>query len=170
MLSQNYKHWISVGDGRRCVPCKDQHGKIYPRDQPVFPWKLHAFCRCQILRMTAITAGTATKDKSNGADWWIKHKGRLPPYYIDKAQALSRGWKKTTESSSWLSNVAPGHMIGGNTFYNSNGHLPDAPGRIWYEADINYRSGTRNTERLLYSNDGLMFATYDHYRTFIEVI
>jgi hypothetical protein len=41
--------------------------------------------------------------------------------------------------------------------------------RIWYEADINYTSGYRGTERILYSNDGLIFVTYDHYQTFYEI-
>lgn len=49
-------------------------------------------------------------------------------------------------------------------------HLPAAAGRIWYEADINYDGGFRGTDRILYSNDGLIFVTYDHYRTFIEII
>jgi len=61
-------------------------------------------------------------------------------------------------------------MLGGDEYDNGNNHLPNAPGRIWYEADINYTSGKRNKERILYSNDGLIFVTYDHYRTFIEII
>ena len=39
----------------------------------------------------------------------------------------------------------------------------------WYEADINYKDGFRNRERILYSNDGLIFVSYDHYQTFYEV-
>ena len=42
-------------------------------------------------------------------------------------------------------------------------------GRVWYEADINYTGGYRNTHRILYSNDGLIFVTYNHYETFYEV-
>ena len=61
-------------------------------------------------------------------------------------------------------------MIGGNVYYNSNVHLPDAPGRIWYEADINYYEGRRNRHRVLWSNDGLIFVTYDHYETFYEIV
>ncbi len=57
-----------------------------------------------------------------------------------------------------------------NAGLNSNKHLPTAYGRIWYEADINYVSGKRNRERIVWSNDGLIFVTYDHYRTFIEII
>ena len=61
-------------------------------------------------------------------------------------------------------------MLGGDIYDNDNGHLPDAPGRIWYEADINYFGGKRTKERIVYSNDGLIFVTYDHYYTFIEII
>lgn len=65
--------------------------------------------------------------------------------------------------------VAPGKMIGGDYFMNARGQLPTAPGRIWYECDINYTSGYRNSCRILYSNDGLLFMTEDHYETFIEI-
>lgn len=68
-----------------------------------------------------------------------------------------------------LGAVAPDKIIGGDIYRNRNGHLPDVPGRIWYEADINYDSGYRNFHRLIYSNDGLIFATYDHYLTFIQI-
>ena len=60
-------------------------------------------------------------------------------------------------------------MIFGGRYFNKNGHLPSKEGRIWYEADINYISGKRNAERILFSNDGLLFVTYDHYQTFVEV-
>ena len=65
---------------------------------------------------------------------------------------------------------APGKMATTGEYRNENGHLPQASGRIWYEADINYYSGKRNGHRVLWSNDGLIFVTYDHYRTFIEVV
>lgn len=45
-----------------------------------------------------------------------------------------------------------------------------AEGRVWYEADINYTGGYRRRHRILYSNDGLIFVTYDHYETFWEVV
>ncbi len=65
--------------------------------------------------------------------------------------------------------MLPGYQIFGGRYYNDNGHLPDKEGRIWYEADINYTGGYRSTQRLVFSNDGLIFYTYDHYETFIEV-
>ena len=52
---------------------------------------------------------------------------------------------------------------------NQNGHLPEAANRSWYEADINYYNGKRNSQRILWSNDGLIFVTYDHYKTFVEI-
>lgn len=61
-------------------------------------------------------------------------------------------------------------MIGGDPYYNENGHLPNALGRVWYEADISYVSGFRSDcDRILYSNDSLIFVTCDHYKTFYEV-
>lgn len=60
-------------------------------------------------------------------------------------------------------------MIGGDPYKNKERKLPSAPNRIWYEADINYISGERNRQRILYSNDGLIFVTYDHYQTFHEI-
>lgn len=68
-----------------------------------------------------------------------------------------------------LGEVAPGKMIGGDVYQNKNGHLPSAPGRIWYEADLNYSTGYRATDRIVYSSDGLIFVTYDHYKTFMEI-
>lgn len=61
-------------------------------------------------------------------------------------------------------------MLFGGIHENRNGRLPSAPARIWYEADINYTKGWRGTERVVFSNDGLIFVTYDHYLTFIEII
>lgn len=55
-------------------------------------------------------------------------------------------------------------------YKNSNGHLPDDIGRVWYEADINYTKGYRGLGRIVFSNDGLVFVTYDHYETFYEII
>lgn len=61
-------------------------------------------------------------------------------------------------------------MITGGIYKNRNEHLPQSPGRIWYEADINYKTGKRNTQSIVWSNDGLIFVTYDHYDTFYEIV
>lgn len=93
---------------------------------------------------------------------YLREHGGLPDYYLTKAQASARGWKP---SEGNLADVAPGMMIGGDHFTNSQHLLPSAKGRLWYEADFDYVRGTRNAKRILYSNDGLIYVTYDHYQT-----
>ncbi len=93
--------------------------------------------------------------------------GELPGNYVDKKYAEKHGWKFYLGN---LRKVFPDATIGGDVYYNNEHTLPEKPGRIWYEADINYTGGFRNTHRLLYSNDGLVFVTYDHYQTFYEII
>lgn len=90
----------------------------------------------------------------------------MPEYYVTKKKAKSLGWRQGKSPSNYI----PGKMIMGGVYHNKNGHLPDEPGRVWYEADINYYDGRRNRHRVLWSNDGLIFVTYDHYLTFYEII
>jgi len=56
--------------------------------------------------------------------------------------------------------------IGGDYFGNYEDLLPDANGRKWNECDVNYSGGYRGAERLVYSNDGLVYYTEDHYESF----
>ncbi|MBK8711467.1 MAG: ribonuclease [Niastella sp.] len=93
---------------------------------------------------------------------YIKFHGVLPPYYITKSAARRRGWNA---SSGNLCEVAPGKAIGGDIFTNRQALLPVKKGRAWYEADLDYNCGRRNAHRVLFSNDGLIFVTYDHYKT-----
>lgn len=116
--------------------------------------------------MKAIKDGNATRNGKEGADYWLIQYGVLPEYYLSKADAKELGWKAYLGN---LSEIAPGMMIGGDVYQNRNGHLPQVEGRIWYEADINYVDGYRTRHRILYSNDGLVFVTYDHYETFYEI-
>lgn len=165
--SLNYKHWISVEDWKRCFECAGNHGKIWTVAETPYPEPpTHTNCRCKIKLMQAITAGTATINGMDGADWRLKYEGKLPSYYISSFNASRSGWKP----SKWPSNFVPGKMLTLGNYKNFNGHLPCANGRIWYEADINYKTGKRNSQRILWSNDGLIFVTYDHYQTFYEII
>jgi len=103
--SQNFKHWISVEDFKRCVECKDNHGKIwYISEIPKPAPPVHFNCRCEIKLMEAITAGTATINGTSGADWTIKYTGILPNYYVDKSVALQKGWKPGKWPSNFISN------------------------------------------------------------------
>lgn len=97
---------------------------------------------------------------------YIKAHGRLPDNFITKAEAKKLGW---VPSKGNLYIVAPGKSIGGDIFTNREKSLPDKKGRIWREADIDYKYGTRNAKRILYSNDGLIYKTSDHYKTFQSI-
>ena len=68
-----------------------------------------------------------------------------------------------------LWDVAPGKSIGGSRFGNYEGLLPEARNRKYTECDIDYDGGYRNSKRIIFSNDGLIFYTEDHYRTFEQL-
>ena len=89
--------------------------------------------------------------------------GSLPPNYLTKDEARALGWDS---SAGNLDEVAPGMSIGGDRFGNYEGRLPDAPGRTWTECDVNYDGGYRGPERIVFSNDGLIYYTADHYEHF----
>lgn len=166
IMSKKWKNWIAqIGDIKLCEECRKMHGKIFPITELVL--LLHLYCRCAIVPMQAVASGYATTEGTSGADYWLKIYQCLPDKYISKQDAMSSGW---IPGEGNLDDIFPGKTIGGDIYYNRNGHLPSAAGRIWYEADINYSGGFRSTERILYSNDGLVFVTYDHYESFVEVV
>lgn len=96
---------------------------------------------------------------------YLKEHGELPDYYITKSEAKSMGW---VPSKGNLCEVAPGKAIGGDVWTNRQKSLPTKSGRKYYEADLNYNCGNRNADRVVFSNDGLVFVTFDHYRSFEE--
>lgn len=114
---------------------------------------------------TAATKQTAITAPQDIADYIFAH-GTLPDNFLTKNEARQLGWDS---SKNYVSDVAPGYSIGGDKFGNYEGLLPDASGRKWYEADANYTSGPRGAERILYSSDGLVYYTNDHYQTFTEM-
>ena len=96
---------------------------------------------------------------------YLKEHGELPDYYITKSEAKSLGW---VPSKGNLCEVAPGRAIGGDIWTNRQKSLPTKSGRKYFEADLNYHCGNRNADRVVFSNDGLVFVTHDHYRNFEE--
>lgn len=165
--STKWKMWKAILDLKTCLICRKNNGKIYDINERVDPEPpLHPYCRCIFESLKAIYAGTATNAGVRGADWYLRNYGKLPNYYITKERAEELGYKSYLGN---LSKIAPNRMLFRGLYNNSNGHLPNAPNREWYEADINYESGFRGAERIVFSNDGLIFVTYDHYHTFIEV-
>lgn len=88
--------------------------------------------------------------------------GELPDNYITKNEARDLGW----EGGS-VEEVAPGKCIGGDRFGNREGQLPRANGRTWHECDIDtLGEDNRGAKRIVYSNDGLIYYTDDHYESF----
>ncbi len=165
--SNNYKNWQSLYlDIKTCASCRKKHGKIYSfnakRYQPE-----HERCRCQIVPMRTVLVGNATNMGFNGADAWLMFRKILPDYYVTKEEAKALGYSRKKHN---LSEILPGYMFGGDVFRNDQKKLPTAPGRIWREADLDYEFEKRSLRRFVYSNDGLIFMTNDHYQTFWEVV
>ncbi|MCI6587656.1 MAG: ribonuclease [Clostridiales bacterium] len=90
----------------------------------------------------------------------------LPENYITKKEAQALGWDNR-KGNLWK--VADGCSIGGDRFGNYEGLLPDAKGRRWTECDICFDGGYRNGQRIVFSNDGLIYYTADHYQSFDEI-
>ena len=104
-------------------------------------------------------------DPQGIADYIFKY-GKLPDNFITKKEAQALGWDS---SYNYVGDVAPGKSIGGDKFGNYEGKLPSKKGRQWYEADCYYQGKKRNAHRILYSNDGLVYYTDDHYETFTQM-
>ena len=95
---------------------------------------------------------------------YLEYYGELPDNYITKDEARALGWNGGSPER-----YLEGAAIGGDRFYNRDGQLPKADGRLYTECDLNTDGkDSRGPERLVFSNDGLYFHTEDHYGTFVE--
>ena len=93
---------------------------------------------------------------------YIHTYGKLPQNFIKKNEAKKLGW----EGGS-LEPYAPGRSIGGDRFGNYEGLLPEAEGRRYTECDIDTMGrSSRGAKRIVFSNDGLIYYTGDHYKSF----
>ena len=102
--------------------------------------------------------------KEDVAAYLIQY-GHLPGNFVTKAEARKAGW-----IGGSLEKTLPGKCIGGDSFGNQEGLLPRAKGRSWRECDINtLGKKSRGSERLIWSNDGLIYYTGDHYESFTLV-
>lgn len=84
----------------------------------------------------------------------------LPMNFLTKDEAYDLGWD-SKKGNLW--DVAYGLSIGGDRFGNREGLLPEG---TWYECDVNYEGGYRGSERIVFSEDGMIYYTGDHYETF----
>lgn len=93
---------------------------------------------------------------------YINQYDRLPNNFITKKAAQALGW-----SGGLLESYAPGKSIGGDRFGNYEGKLPKKNGRTYTECDIDtLGKSSRGAKRIVFSNDGLIYYTDDHYETF----
>ncbi|MBQ2755467.1 MAG: ribonuclease [Oscillospiraceae bacterium] len=93
---------------------------------------------------------------------YIYTYGKLPKNFMTKSEARDLGW----EGGS-LERYAKGYCIGGDKFGNREGLLPKANGRQYYECDIDtLGASSRGAKRIVFSNDGLIYYTEDHYESF----
>ena len=92
--------------------------------------------------------------------------GELPDNFITKKEAQALGWDSRINN---VGDVAPGKSIGGDYFGNYEGKLPTGRGISYHEADCYYTGGRRNACRIIYSSDGRVWYTEDHYNTFTEL-
>lgn len=113
-----------------------------------------------------VTEGTIDKDgvytTKDDVALYLYTYGELPKNFITKKEAQALGW----EGGS-LEPYAPGCCIGGTYFGNYEGNLPEKRGREYHECDIDtLGKNSRGSKRIVYSNDGLIYYTADHYNTF----
>ena len=92
---------------------------------------------------------------------YVKKNHQLPEYYITKSEARKLGWNASLGN---LCDVIPGKAIGGDHFGNREKKLPK--GEKYFEADVNYRCGKRNADRIVFTKKGDVYLSLDHYKTF----
>ncbi|WP_255434045.1 VENN motif pre-toxin domain-containing protein [Pectobacterium sp. CFBP8739] len=120
-------------------------------------------------KYAALKMDLKTTEAANDVVESLRATGELPQNYVTKAQAVANGWRP----GKALNNTTPGGQLGGDVFENTTNALPSAPGRVWKEADIGLdntmsRSNQAGT-RLLYSSDGLLYITTDHYESVTSI-
>ena len=92
---------------------------------------------------------------------YVKATRNLPDYYVTKSEAKKNGW---VPSKGNLCDVLPGKAIGGDKFSNREKLLPG--NEQYFEADVNYNCGTRNADRIVFTKNGEVYLTKDHYKSF----
>lgn len=92
---------------------------------------------------------------------YVKANHKLPDFYITKAEARQQGWNPSRGN---LCDVLPGKAIGGDKFTNRERQLPK--GEQYFEADVNYNCGNRGADRIVFTKNGDVWLTHNHYKTF----
>ncbi len=94
---------------------------------------------------------------------YIHLYGHLPGNYVTKREAQEAGWSGGSVERC----MGEGAAIGGGRFGNYEGLLPEKEGRVYTECDIDtVGTSSRGAKRIVFSNDGLIYYTEDHYESF----
>lgn len=110
-------------------------------------------------KQSKIVEGNKYYSKEDVAEYIHTYK-KLPSNYITKAEADKKNW--STKDKVFV--------IGGDRFGNREGKLPKKSGRKYFEADVQAGySNNRGAERIIFSDDGLIFYTKDHYNSFEQL-
>lgn len=138
-----------IPDTAEPAPVTDEHTEQQPNAPP------------EDTQETA-PAEDGSYDSPEDVALYIHTYGRLPSNFITKKQARELGW----EGGS-VEKYAAGMCIGGDRFGNYEGLLPEKAGRSYTECDVNtLGKDSRGAERVIFSNDGLVYYTGDHYKSF----
>ena len=127
----------------RTIPSQDDKGDVPAEDAPTLD-------------------EDGVYDQKDDVALYIYLYGKLPNNFITKKEAQKLGWEGGT-----VEKYAPGCCIGGDYFGNYEGILPKKKGRSYYECDIDtLGKRSRGAKRIIFSNDGLIYYTEDHYESF----
>ena len=109
-----------------------------------------------------VLAEDGVYDSKEDVSLYLYLYGKLPSNFMTKKEARDLGW-----SGGSVENYAPGMCIGGDRFGNYEELLPVKDGRQYYECDIDtIGASSRGAKRIVFSNDGLIYYTDDHYESF----
>ncbi|MCD7909547.1 MAG: hemagglutinin repeat-containing protein, partial [Clostridium sp.] len=139
-------------------------GNVYKVAESIGDEALHSS-----LSYARLKSELATIEVAEDVIYSLRTTGKLPPNYVTKEVAKASGWS----AGKAVGNSIPEAQIGGDVFMNRDKLLPSAAGRTWYEADVGLSNIVSRAKqpgtRLLYSNDGLLYITTDHYKTFTSI-
>lgn len=94
---------------------------------------------------------------------YIHLYGGLPGNFVTKQEAEDAGW----HGGNVERYTGEGTAIGGDRFGNREGLLPKEQGRTYTECDVDTPGeNSRGAKRIVFSNDGLVYYTEDHYESF----
>ena len=151
-------------NGKRIAYSND--GLIYYSDDHYNTFRLIEITREEAAAAVDAPDKHGEYTQSDDVAAYLHAYGELPENYITREEAKKLGWSAKKDN---LGKVAPGMAIGGDTFGNHEGLLPEAKNRKWRECDVNMPDGQRGDERVVWSTDGLIYFTDDNHKSFTRL-